>query len=105
ENASNLDVNLISTDADNSIIAGTDGALFVPVPLPVNLYNSDGAIPEFRTVSGTENWLNFEGTTGSIQLNGNNLRSLNTTGSILDIDFSGNLARINPHGPDLEGLE
>lgn len=32
EDASNANVNLISLDADNSITAGTDGALFVPLP-------------------------------------------------------------------------
>ncbi|WP_299151606.1 hypothetical protein, partial [uncultured Dokdonia sp.] len=31
EDATNANVNLISTDADNNITAGTDGALFVDV--------------------------------------------------------------------------
>ena len=49
ENGSNANVALISTDADNSITSGTDGALFVEVP--VN--NDNDATNEFQNLSNT----------------------------------------------------
>src|SRR5690606_8416267 len=73
EDATNADVALISTDADNAITAGTDGALFVDNSLFENIYNTDGTLTGSRTVSGTENWLMFNGTNGNIHINGNNL--------------------------------
>src|SRR5690606_36527925 len=56
EEANNPNVNLISADADNGIIAGTDGALFGK-----NIYNADGAL------TGTE-------TTRNLDINGKTLR-------------------------------
>src|SRR5690606_39086491 len=56
EEANNPNVNLISADANNGIIAGTDGALFGK-----NIYNADGAL------TGTE-------TTRNLDINGKTLR-------------------------------
>jgi len=44
EDNSNSDVSLISTDADNTLVAGTDGALFVRESESINIYNSNGTL-------------------------------------------------------------
>ncbi len=56
EEANNANVNLISTDPDNGIVAGTDGALFGE-----NIYNINGALTANRTLNLNNKFLRFDG--------------------------------------------
>ena len=53
EQANNTNVNLISADANNALIAGTDGALFIPTaPATTNTLVNDGINTLTSTVNG-----------------------------------------------------
>ncbi|MCH7400155.1 hypothetical protein MM236_19330 [Belliella sp. DSM 107340] len=71
----------------------------------INIYNSDGEITEERTLSGTENGLNFIGENGSIVLNSSSLKAENEEGVVLGLDFSGDFARVTAQGSNLDGLQ
>ncbi|WP_137404481.1 beta strand repeat-containing protein [Echinicola rosea] len=103
EDGNTQSLDLISIDAGNTIVAGTDGALYVPSST-LNIYNTDGTLPGLRTVSGTENWLRFQGTDGLIEVNGDNLRSSNTDGNQINLEFSGNTARLFADGPTMDAF-
>ncbi|RWW96753.1 autotransporter outer membrane beta-barrel domain-containing protein [Flavobacterium cerinum] len=60
EQANNVNVNLISADADNALIAGTDGRLFTPVI--ENIYTADGLLTSDRTLGINNHQLTFNGT-------------------------------------------
>lgn len=68
EQANNANVNLISADADNTLVAGTDGRLFVPEPTVENIYNADGTLTGDRIVTTNSNILRFEGTDGTMKI-------------------------------------
>ncbi|ARN71017.1 hypothetical protein BST91_04815 [Nonlabens tegetincola] len=89
EDATNANVNLISTDADNSITAGTDGALFVDVSAAqtvtnltdlgngfVTYTNEDGTVQTVAkaditdNMNGTYTFTNNDGTDVTIDTNG-----------------------------------
>lgn len=75
EQANNANVNLISADADNTLIAGTDGRLFVPEPTAENIYTTNGSLTSNREVDMNGNSLTFQGTDGylDIEPNGNHM--------------------------------
>src|SRR5690606_1249190 len=98
EDATNSDVILISADPNNILTAGSDGALFVDPTVSENIYNTDGVLTSSRLVQGTESWLISQGTNGSVQVNGNNLRSINGNGGITDLYYSGNVASFVAQG-------
>jgi hypothetical protein len=60
EQANNVNVNLISADADNALIAGTDGRLFTPVT--ENIYTANGLLTSARTLGINNHQLTFNGT-------------------------------------------
>ncbi|MNK15853.1 hypothetical protein D3C87_340060 [compost metagenome] len=60
EQANNANVNLISADADNALIAGTDGRLFTPVA--ENIYTADGLLTSDRVLGLNNHQLTFNGT-------------------------------------------
>lgn len=60
EEGDNPNVSLISADADNALIAGTDGRLFAPTV--ENIYTADGLLASDRTLGLNNHQLTFNGT-------------------------------------------
>ncbi len=88
ENATNPAINLVSTDANNAVIAGTDGALFAD-----------------RTTLALEPWF-VEGTTNKATLNTDNIYQMGRVGinrqtADKQLDVEGDFRSVSP--PDSDG--
>src|SRR5690606_1404002 len=68
EDDTNADVNLISADANNALVPGADGALFVPAQESINIYNANGTLTDNREVTLDGNSLTFQGTEGYVDI-------------------------------------